>query len=54
MRYFAFLTFWLVASCSSINRYVGLPDDNIVEETAEFAIEEKTGLDIDLTPESPE
>ena len=30
------------------------PHDNVVEETAENIIKAKTGIDIDLTPESPE
>ena len=30
------------------------PDDNPVEELAEALIKERTGIDIDLTPDSPE
>lgn len=30
------------------------PDDNFVEEAVEKQIEQKTGVDIDLTPESIE
>ena len=30
------------------------PDDNPVEEVAEMVIKEETGLEVDLTPESPE
>ena len=31
-----------------------LGDDNVVEESAEAAIKEVSGVDIDLTPSSPE
>lgn len=31
-----------------------LNDDNVIEEIAEKVIEEETGINIDLTPESPE
>jgi len=34
--------------------YFKLKDDNPVEEVAEYYIKDSTGLDIDLTPESPE
>lgn len=33
-------------------KYFG--DDNFVEETAEVMIEEETGVDVDLSPNSPE
>lgn len=29
-------------------------DDNAVEETAEHIIKSQTGIDVDLTPDSPE
>lgn len=44
----------LVSGCSALNREFGLPDDNPIEETVEAEIESVTGLDIDLTPASPE
>lgn len=44
----------LLHSCSSLNKKAGLKDDNFVEELLEQAIEEKTGLDLDLTPETKE
>lgn len=44
----------MLTSCSAINQKLGLVDDNIFEETAEYAIKFKTGLDVDLTPGSPE
>lgn len=31
-----------------------LNDDNVIEEIAEKVIEEEIGINIDLTPESPE
>lgn len=40
-----------LTSCSILKKY---PQDNIVEEIAEEVIEMKTGLDIDLSPFSPE
>ena len=44
----------LLSSCSSINKYFGLEDDNLAEEASEALIEWKTGIDIDLTPSTPE
>lgn len=41
-------------ACSSINEKVGLKDDNFVEEAVEVIIEEKTGIEMDLTPSTPE
>jgi len=41
-------------SCSSINKKLGLKDDNFIEESIESIIESNTGLDVDLTPGSPE
>ena len=34
------------------SRFLG--DDNAVEETAEMIIEKHTGIDLDLSPDSPE
>ena len=48
------VTIITVAACSQINQKLGLPDDNLGEELIEAAIKIKTGLDIDLTPDSPE
>lgn len=53
----AFLTIMISAStagCSFINKKAGLKDDNIAEELIESLIENKTGLDLDLSPETPE
>lgn len=44
----------IVCSCSALNAKFGLKDDNIIEEAIEKKIENKIGLDIDLTPSSPE
>jgi len=42
---------FLFAGCELVKKY---PQDNIIEEIAEEIIEQKTGLDIDLTPFSKE
>lgn len=39
-------------SCSVLNRNLGLDDDNIGEEIIEELIQYKTGIDLDLTPDS--
>ena len=44
----------LVSACSELNKEAGLKDDNPIEEAAEFIIKEKTGVEIDFTPESKE
>ena len=41
-------------SCSYWNDYTGWEDDNAAEEVTEAVIKYETGLDIDLTPRSPE
>lgn len=41
-------------ACSRINEKLNIGDDNIVEELIEDVIEAKTGIDIDLTPNSEE
>lgn len=53
MRYMIF-SLLMLCSCSAINAKMGLQDENFGEELIEEAIELKTGLDIDLTPGSPE
>ena len=40
--------------CTYLNKKVGLKDDNTIEEITEAYIFEHTGLDIDLSPNSPE
>jgi len=39
---------------SAVNKYFSLKDDHPIEELVEDAIEAGTGVEIDLTPESPE
>jgi len=41
----------IVASCSYFSWY---PQDNVVEEIVEELIKKETGIDIDLSPFSPE
>lgn len=46
----------LLTACSGspveeLNEQIGLENDNLLEETIEFLIEEQLGLDIDLTPD---
>ena len=54
MNYIVFLTLPCLFACSALNQKLGLKDDNPVEEVAEGLIESKTGLDVDLTPATPE
>jgi len=44
----------VVGGCSYLNSMLGLKDDNPIEEGIESMIEHQTGLDIDLTPGTPE
>ena len=44
----------LVGGCSYVNKKLGLKDDNMIEELIEHHIQEQTGLDIDLSHETPE
>jgi len=49
------VTAFITNGCmSKINDRLGLSSDNFAEERIEDMIEEHTGLDIDLTPESSE
>jgi starvation-inducible outer membrane lipoprotein len=50
---FIFLALAL-SSCSYINKQMGLKDDNMIENNIENVIEHESGLQIDLTPSSPE
>lgn len=43
-----------LGGCASLNHKLKLNDDNIIEEIVEQIIESKLGVDIDLTPNSPE
>lgn len=44
----------LFHSCTQINKEVGLKDDNPIEQAVEGLIKDETGLDVDLSPETPE
>lgn len=44
----------LLISCGAINSKLGLQDDNFAEEVMEDVIKEKSGLDLDFTPLTPE
>jgi len=59
MKKILVISLLFLASCQKgpieyFNDWTGISDDNFVEETAEYIIEEKTGADIDLTPRSKE
>ena len=41
-------------ACSLVNSKLGFKDDHFAEEAAENLIKDQVGLDIDLTPGSPE
>ena len=43
-----------MGGCSYFNKTVGLKDDHVVEEAIEERIKQETGVDIDLTPLTPE
>ena len=40
--------------CSLLNEALHIPQDNPIEEFLEVIIENETGMQVDLTPESPE
>lgn len=44
----------LLPSCSMINQKLGLADDNIGEEVVEDVVKGRTGVDVDLTPQTQE
>ncbi len=44
----------LLGGCTALNKKFGMADDNIIEEAIENKIEDVTGLDLDLSPESKE
>jgi len=55
MRIVSFLALSLVlCSCSTLNRWCGLEDDNFIEEAVEDVVQHETGLNFDFTPNSPE
>ena len=44
----------IMVGCSRCNRYFGLDDNHPMEEFLEEIIKAKSGIDLDLTPLSPE
>ena len=40
--------------CGIASRFIFKKSDNVVEEIAEKVIKDKTGYDIDLSPDTPE
>jgi len=50
----AFVVVMLVVIFSCCTQFLGLKDDSPLEESLEELVEGYTGLDVDLTPESPE
>lgn len=48
------IIFVCCVSCQYCNRYFDLQDDWAGEEVVEQLIENQTGIDVDLTPASPE
>lgn len=44
----------MIGGCSLINEVLQLKNDNIIEEAIEQIIENETGVEIDLTPETEE
>ncbi len=51
---FILIGVFIIASILILGSIYFFGPDNFIEEKAEEIIEEKTGLDIDLTPNSPE
>lgn len=45
------LSLLLVSACSDLNKQAGLKDDHKLEQFLEEQIEEKTGIEVDFTPE---
>jgi len=43
-----------LCSCHYINQKLGLKNDNKIEQAIEDVIEQKTGIQVDLTPNSDE
>jgi len=48
------LFLFVCTSCESLCDRVGVEQDGIIEEAVEMLINHETGLEIDLTPTSPE
>jgi hypothetical protein len=54
MKVVLIISMMLLTSCHMVNKYFGLQDDNFIEETAELALQVETGINVDLSPETPE
>lgn len=55
LYYLALLSIlYFSCSCTPINRFFGIQDDNVAEEIVEEMIQAKAGANIDLSPGSPE
>lgn len=50
----ALIVMTAVGAALGFKYWVSAPDDNAVEEIAEEVIKKETGVDVDLTPNSPE
>jgi len=48
------LSLLLLTSCTALNQRLGLADDHPIEEIGELIIHHKVGVDLDLSPSSPE
>ena len=44
----------LLVGCGTLNKWAGMADDHEVEEISEVVIEHYSGIDVDLSPHSPE
>lgn len=42
------------APIEALNDWIGWRDDNIAEETLEYLVDKQFGLDVDLSPRTPE
>lgn len=49
-----FIFLAMLGGCNWMNQKSGIEDDNLIEENIESVIEHRTGLIIDLSPESQE
>lgn len=49
-----FVTVFLVLICSGFFYFIADEQDGPFEEAIEYVILEKTGIDVDLTPDTPE
>lgn len=45
-----FLFLILLTSCNAIDKKLGIPEDNVIEQAIEKKIYDETGVNIDLTP----